>query len=382
MQKNVDAMVQALVTDPQAVTPMTAPAAPRDRATRRVRRDGAASARRRRRSRSRRGSIHVLVGPNGAGKSTLLAAVLGQRRVQRHASASTGAARAASATCRRRFAVDRTLPLTVGEFLALSRQRRPVCLGVAARDARSASRRCSRASAWPASASRPLGAALGRRAAARAARQRASIRRRSCCCSTSRRAGSTRRRCGSSRTMLARAARSAGTSVLMVSHDLAQVRRVADRVTLLDRAVRAQRRAGEGAAPATCAASLALDAGYARVSALYDWLAALADARRAARRSSSTPSSCAACSSVLLLAPLLGGMSHLVVARRLAFFSAALGQAALTGLTIGLVLGEPLNARVRRHLRLLPARRRSAMVYVQAPRVAAARHADRRLPRR
>lgn len=48
--------------------------------------------------------------------------------------------------------------------------------------------------------------------------------------------------------------------------------------------------------------------------------------------------------SVVLLAPLLGGMSHLVVARRLSFFSAALGQAALTGLTIGLVvLGEPLN---------------------------------------
>lgn len=47
---------------------------------------------------------------------------------------------------------------------------------------------------------------------------------------------------------------------------------------------------------------------------------------------------------VLLLAPLLGGLSHLVVARRLAFFSAALGQAALTGLTIGIVLGEPLNA--------------------------------------
>ena len=48
--------------------------------------------------------------------------------------------------------------------------------------------------------------------------------------------------------------------------------------------------------------------------------------------------------SVLLLAPLLGGLSHLVVARRLAFFSAALGQAALTGLTIGIVLGEPLSA--------------------------------------
>jgi zinc transport system permease protein len=47
---------------------------------------------------------------------------------------------------------------------------------------------------------------------------------------------------------------------------------------------------------------------------------------------------------VLLLAPLLGGLSHLVVARRMAFFSAALGQAAITGVSIGLLLGEPLNA--------------------------------------
>ncbi len=31
---------------------------------------------------------------------------------------------------------------------------------------------------------------------------------------------------------------------------------------------------------------------------------------------------------VLILAPMLGGLSHLVVTRRMAFFSAALGQAA------------------------------------------------------
>ena len=47
---------------------------------------------------------------------------------------------------------------------------------------------------------------------------------------------------------------------------------------------------------------------------------------------------------VLLLAPLLGGLSHLVVARRMAFFSAALGQAAITGVCVGLLMGEPLNA--------------------------------------
>jgi zinc transport system permease protein len=47
---------------------------------------------------------------------------------------------------------------------------------------------------------------------------------------------------------------------------------------------------------------------------------------------------------VVLLAPLLGGLSHLVVARRMAFFSAALGQAAITGVCVGLLVGEPLNA--------------------------------------
>src|SRR5687767_15745752 len=47
---------------------------------------------------------------------------------------------------------------------------------------------------------------------------------------------------------------------------------------------------------------------------------------------------------VMLLAPLLGGLSHLVVARRMALFSAALGQAAITGVCVGLLIGEPLNA--------------------------------------
>jgi len=45
-----------------------------------------------------------------------------------------------------------------------------------------------------------------------------------------------------------------------------------------------------------------------------------------------------------VLAPILGGVSHLVVTRRMAFFSAALGQAAITGVALGLLLGEPLNA--------------------------------------
>jgi zinc transport system permease protein len=79
------------------------------------------------------------------------------------------------------------------------------------------------------------------------------------------------------------------------------------------------------------------------VTALYDQLAALA-ARGAVPEVFQYAFFVRGLIAVLLLAPLLGGLSHLVVARRLAFFSAALGQAALTGLTIGIVLGEPLNA--------------------------------------
>lgn len=47
---------------------------------------------------------------------------------------------------------------------------------------------------------------------------------------------------------------------------------------------------------------------------------------------------------VVLASFLLGGLSHLVVARRLAFFSAAIGQAVLTGVSLGVLLGEPIDA--------------------------------------
>ena len=79
------------------------------------------------------------------------------------------------------------------------------------------------------------------------------------------------------------------------------------------------------------------------MNAFYEWLAALA-ARGVLPEVFQYAFFARGLLAVFLLAPLLGGMSHVVVARRLSFFSAALGQAALTGLTIGLVLGEPLDA--------------------------------------
>jgi len=45
-----------------------------------------------------------------------------------------------------------------------------------------------------------------------------------------------------------------------------------------------------------------------------------------------------------LLGPVLGGVGVMVVTKRMAFFSQAVGQAALTGVAIGVLLGEPITA--------------------------------------
>ena len=96
-----------------------------------------------------RGSLHVIVGPNGAGKSTLIGAVLGlipfDGRIVLNWKHS-GAIGYVPQT----FPVDPTLPVTVEDFLALTRQRRPVCLGLSTQSHRTVSD-CSRLSvsrAW------------------------------------------------------------------------------------------------------------------------------------------------------------------------------------------------------------------------------------------
>ena len=78
----------------------------------------------------RRGSLHAVVGPNGAGKSTLLMAILGQMTFTGRILASWRAD-GRIGYVPQGFAVDRTLPITVEDFLALTRQRRPICLGLA-----------------------------------------------------------------------------------------------------------------------------------------------------------------------------------------------------------------------------------------------------------
>ena len=77
----------------------------------------------------RRGSLHAVVGPNGAGKSTLLMAILGQIAFAGHIHAHWRSG-GRIGYVPQAFAADRTLPITVEDFLALTRQRRPICLGL------------------------------------------------------------------------------------------------------------------------------------------------------------------------------------------------------------------------------------------------------------
>jgi zinc transport system ATP-binding protein len=76
-----------------------------------------------------RGSLHVIVGPNGGGKSTLLRAILGQIAFDGRI-VLNWLGSGAIGYVPQSFPVDPTLPVTVEDFLALTRQRRPVCLGI------------------------------------------------------------------------------------------------------------------------------------------------------------------------------------------------------------------------------------------------------------
>jgi len=76
-----------------------------------------------------RGALHALVGPNGAGKTTVLAAILGQAQFSGRITAHWNR-HARIGYVPQSFSVDRSLPVTVSDFLALPRQHRPVCFGI------------------------------------------------------------------------------------------------------------------------------------------------------------------------------------------------------------------------------------------------------------
>jgi zinc transport system ATP-binding protein len=182
----------------------------------------------------RRGSIHVIVGPNGAGKSTLLSAVLGQIPFDgRIAMNWIGAGTIGYVP--QSFAVDPTLPVTVADFLALTRQRRPVCLGLT-RPARIAIARLLDRVGLAGLERRPLavlsGGELRRVLLAHALDPEPEL-----LLLDEPTAGLDESAVQILDEILLASKRTGQTTVLMVSHDLEQVRRVADRVTVLDRRV-------------------------------------------------------------------------------------------------------------------------------------------------
>ena len=81
-----------------------------------------------------RGGCTVIVGPNGAGNTTLLLALLGEVPYRGRLRRGAGGQGATSAPrigyVPQRIALDRGMPLTVTEFLALGEQVRPLWLGV------------------------------------------------------------------------------------------------------------------------------------------------------------------------------------------------------------------------------------------------------------
>ena len=182
----------------------------------------------------RRGSLHVIVGPNGAGKSTLIAAVLGlipfDGRIVlnwKH----TGAIGYVPQT----FPVDPTLPVTVEDFLALTRQRRPVCLGLSPQSHRTVSRLLALVG-LSGLEHRPLavlsGGELRRVLLAHAMDPEPEL-----LILDEPTSGLDEAAAQWLEETLTTIKRGGRTTILMVSHDLDQVRRIADRVTVLDRRI-------------------------------------------------------------------------------------------------------------------------------------------------
>jgi len=183
-----------------------------------------------------RQTIHLLVGPNGAGKTTLFGSLLAQiafdGRIVAHWRAS-----GRIGYVPQNFAVDPSLPVTVEDFLALTRQGRPVCLGIS----RGAHRQIATILGdvgLQGLERRPLavlsGGELRRVLLAHALDPMPELLLLDEPASGLDEAGVQQLE------DLLRSVKAAGTTVLMVSHDLDQVRRIADRVTVLDRRIVAE----------------------------------------------------------------------------------------------------------------------------------------------
>jgi len=181
-----------------------------------------------------RGSVHVIAGPNGAGKTTLLSAILNQIPFDGEI-AMNWIGSGAIGFVPQAFAVDPTLPVTVADFLALTRQRRPVCLGLTQR-ARGEIARLLALVGLSGLERRPLavlsGGELRRVLLAHALDPEPEL-----LLLDEPTAGFDEAAARIFESILVDLKRGRRTTVVMVSHDFDLVRRVADRVTVLNRRI-------------------------------------------------------------------------------------------------------------------------------------------------
>jgi zinc transport system ATP-binding protein len=79
------------------------------------------------------GEIHCIVGPNGGGKTSLVRSLLGEMPVSGEIAIAWNGGSHTIGYVPQALDLDRTLPVTVNDFLAMIRQRRPAFFGLAAR---------------------------------------------------------------------------------------------------------------------------------------------------------------------------------------------------------------------------------------------------------
>lgn len=181
-----------------------------------------------------RATVHCIVGPNGTGKSSLVGALLGQVAFRGEILChfeKGGQIGFVPQT----FAVDRTLPVTVDEFLALTRQRWPISFGVTRTTRTKTSALLARVG-LPSFGARRLstlsGGELRRVLLANALDPEPEL-----IVLDEPSSGLDQESIAAMERTLLQLRDERGVTVLMVSHDPEQVRRLADRVTRLERQV-------------------------------------------------------------------------------------------------------------------------------------------------
>jgi zinc transport system ATP-binding protein len=183
----------------------------------------------------RPGEIHCIVGPNGGGKTSLVRSLLGEMPVSGEISIAWHEAGTRIGYVPQALELDRTAPVTVNDFMALILQRRPAFLGLAKRHRAEVAAALERAG-LSGKGGRKLGDLSGgerqRVLLAQALLPQPALLILDEPLTAMDEAGMRLFEC------ILLGVAEEGVTIIWIAHDLSQVRRMADRVTCLNRTVR------------------------------------------------------------------------------------------------------------------------------------------------